>query len=222
MKTHLPLSRRPVVAFTLLELMVVALTLFLLALLVLPNIQHYDGRVRATRIDCVNRLKQVGLAFRLWAGDNGDRYPMYVSVTNGGAMEYVSNGLVAPIFGVMSNELGTPKLLLCRADEERDFATNWNSLSDANVSYFICLTTTNNANPALWLAGDRNLTNGTARVRGVLTVPTNSVVGWTRAMHNLQGNVCSADGSVQQLTAAGLQASFRTQSVSPLRLLMPQ
>lgn len=222
MKTRLPLSRRPLVAFTLLELMVVALTLFLLALLVLPNIQHYGGRYPATRIRCVTNLKQVGLSFLVWTGDNGNRYPMYVPVTNGGAMELVADGLVAPIFGVMSNELGTPKMLFCPADAERALATTWNSFHDANVSYFVSLSATNNADPAMWLAGDRNLTNGTARVRGVLTVPTNSVVGWTRAMHNLQGNVCFADGSVQQLSAAELPASLRTQSVSPLRLLMPQ
>ena len=34
---------------------------------------------KAQRINCVNNLKQVGLAFRIWEGDNNDKYPMAVS-----------------------------------------------------------------------------------------------------------------------------------------------
>ena len=34
---------------------------------------------KAQRINCVNNLKQDGLAFRIWEGDNGDKYPMAVS-----------------------------------------------------------------------------------------------------------------------------------------------
>jgi hypothetical protein len=41
---------------------------------------------RPLRIECVNNLKQIGLAYRLWAEDNGGKFPMEISVTNGGTM----------------------------------------------------------------------------------------------------------------------------------------
>jgi len=85
-----------------------------------------DGRpAYAPRINCANNLKQVGLAFRTWAIDNDGRFPMQVSVTNGGTMELVSSGLVFPHFQVMSNELSTPKILFCRADTQRTNANNF-------------------------------------------------------------------------------------------------
>ena len=36
---------------------------------------------------CENNLKQVGLAYTIWAEDNGGKYPMQLSETNGGTME---------------------------------------------------------------------------------------------------------------------------------------
>ena len=76
---------------------------------------------KAQKINCTNNLKQVGLSFRIWEGDNDDKYPQAVSSTAGGASEYVAhgNGTVTPtapsaydagmVFMVMSNELSTPE-----------------------------------------------------------------------------------------------------------------
>src|ERR1039458_4587689 len=58
---------------------------------------------RSTEIQCVNNLKQIGLAFRIWEGDNGDKLPMQVPVRKGGAKELVVKGNVAACFQVMSN-----------------------------------------------------------------------------------------------------------------------
>ena len=33
------------------------------------------AKKKAQKINCINNLKQVGLAFRIWEGDNGDKYP---------------------------------------------------------------------------------------------------------------------------------------------------
>jgi prepilin-type N-terminal cleavage/methylation domain-containing protein len=219
MKTHLQILNRTPVAFTLLELMVV---IALLAILVaLMPCSASSSKTRAQRINCVNNLKQVGLSFRLWAGDNGDKYPMAVSTNVGGTMELVAAGAIYPHFTAMSNELGTPKIIRCPSDD-RNSATNFTSLSDSNISYFVCLNATNELNPDMWLAGDRNLTNGSALVQGALMVPTNSPAGWTEKLHKLQGNLALADGSVQQLTSQRLRELLRSQTDSPLRLAMPQ
>jgi hypothetical protein len=63
----------------------------------------------------VNNLKQIGLAVRVWALDNQDIYP-----TN---------------FICMSNELNTPKILVCPADTNRVSADSFSTFTDANCSY---------------------------------------------------------------------------------------
>ncbi|PYI81079.1 MAG: hypothetical protein DME26_20480 [Verrucomicrobia bacterium] len=70
---------------------------------------------KAKRIQCVNNLKQVGLAARIWASDHQDALPTD--------------------FVTMSNELSTPKLLLCPADTARKAAYNWQEFGGNSVSY---------------------------------------------------------------------------------------
>ena len=76
-----------------------------------------EAKQRAERIQCVNNLKQVGLAMRVWAGDNGEKYP---------------TSLV-----VMSNELSTVKILICPSDTARKDYTklSFSQFQDSMTSY---------------------------------------------------------------------------------------
>lgn len=88
-----------------------------------------------------NNLKQIGLAFRIWEGDNGDQYPFNVSQAKGGVKELCktdSNGFEknpAAVFMVMSNELSTPRILVCPNDPQKQAATDFSSLTADNISY---------------------------------------------------------------------------------------
>src|SRR6266478_5107680 len=103
--------------FKLIELLLVVLGLGILASFVLPQLARRNAR--SSRISCANNLKQVGLSFRTWSLDNNDRYPAQVSVTNGGTMELVESGQAWVHFLVMSNELSTPRILMCPEEPDR-------------------------------------------------------------------------------------------------------
>jgi competence protein ComGC len=192
-------------ALTRTEAIVVIATLAVLFALLLPALVTvgHDGR---QRISCVNDLKQVGIAFRLWEGDHNGKYPMAVSVTNGGALELIAMGNVAVCFQVMSNEVNTPKILLCPADTHRVWTANFSTLNNSNISYFVNPDAVE-AYPQMVLDGDDNLTVGGVRVRpGILNLWTNATMGWTKERHHGGGNIGLADGSVQQITSDGLNS----------------
>jgi len=91
-----------------------------------------DPRTRAQSITCINNLKQIGLAARIYANDNGDVFP--------------------PSWLAMTNELVTPKVLVCPADRARPVAPDWASFSPANVSYNLLNAGGDEANPHVVLA----------------------------------------------------------------------
>jgi len=208
-------------AMTLIEVLMVLAVLMILAAVFLPALlqprPHY-----AYRIQCVNNLKQVGLATRVWEGDNNDKYPTAVSVTNGGAMELMTGPNAWKNFQVMSNELSTPKVLLCPRETDRDrfLATNFLHLNNSNLSFFVGIDAAETNVNAL-LSGDHNITNGIAIKNGLLGLTTNRPAGWTAEMHNTVGNLCLADGSVQQVSIAGLQNAVATTGMITNVLNMP-
>jgi prepilin-type N-terminal cleavage/methylation domain-containing protein len=106
-----PQSKSEREAFTLIELLIVIGILVILAFLFLPSTS--STRTRAPRTECENNLKEVGVAFRTWAIDGGDGFPMYDPTNSGGTEELIVSGQVFVHFRPMSNELRTPKILVC-------------------------------------------------------------------------------------------------------------
>lgn len=180
------------------------------------------ARQTSGSICCNCNLKNIGLSFRVWEGDRGDKYPMQTSVTNGGTME-LANGSNAWInFAVMSNELATPKILICPADKTRFYATNFTTdFNNSKVSYFVSLDANDNQ-PEMFLSGDENFAVGGVPVKpGLLELSTNIYVTWTTTRHEFIGNIGLADGSVQQITTTNLEQAIQNTGVATNRLAIP-
>ena len=205
-------------AFTFVGLLIIIALLAILAAMLLPALAK--AKQRAQRINCVNNLKQCAISFMIWAGDNGDRFPMSVPATQGGTMEWVDGGNAFRHFQVMSNELNTPKILICPSDT-RSVVYRFRELENQNLSYFVGLDATNTLPQGL-LTGDRNVTNGLAPQRTVLALRADRPAGWTPAIHVGQGNIGLTDGSVQQVTKTGLQSLLQSTGNRNNRIALPE
>jgi hypothetical protein len=73
------------------------------------------ARDRARSIACVNNLKMLGLAVRVWAVDHNETLP--------------------PDLLTLTNEIGSPKLLTCPGDTGRTAAAHWATFTPAALSY---------------------------------------------------------------------------------------
>ena len=183
-----------------------------IALITKEKITTTAAKARATRIQCVGHLRQVGLAFQMFAEDHHGKYPMQVSVKDGGSMEFAAGGNAFRHFQTVSNELVLAKVLRCPADKLRKSA-DWHSLTNDNISYFVGLDAVS-GKPGYLLSGDRNITNQTAAGGSILYLSTNAVAGWTDELHNTKGNILFADGRVEQLDDLRLQQALLTHGSS--------
>jgi hypothetical protein len=206
---------------TLIELIVVVFILGVFAVIILPRLMN-PKPLHVLGITCVNNLKQIGLATRVWEGDNSDKYPTQVSVTNGGSMEYITGPNVFRHLQVMSNELSTPKVVFCpdESDRNRFLATNFQVFCNSNTSFFFGVDATETI-PGAFLVGDRNLTNGLPLKNSVMELTTNQSPCWTKELHKTYGNIGLADGSVQQVYSTNLQAMLEHSGLATNRLQMP-
>jgi hypothetical protein len=216
------ISFRHEAALTRLDVLVLIALFLIVGFLLLGSFAQPEPGRKVQHINCVNNLKQVGLAYRIWEGDNNDNYPMGVSVTNGGAMEMVQAGNAVISYLVMSNELSTPKILYCPKDRTRITATRFGDLSNSNLSYFAGAEVKKDDDPKLILSGDCNFEMDRKPVGpGLVSFGTNEPIAWQTNRHGKSGNLGFAVGSVQSATQAGLRAYVVETGVATNRWAIP-
>jgi len=194
-------SSRRVSGFTLVEMLVVIAIIGLLAALLLPAL--VQGKARAKRIECVGDLKEIGLAYHLFANDHGGKYPTQVSTNDSGALEFVTAGYQVPsgIFYFsykfvlpLSASLASPKLFACPSDLGRSASANFSGFNNTNLSFDVGLPTDAN-NPAVILAADCGLPARATNGGTLRYLPAPNWQQWSGA-HGQSGNILFADGHV--------------------------
>ena len=124
-------------ATALIELLIVLATLVVLAGLLVPHL--IIGRERATRLNCVDQLKELGLGARMWSNEHDKSFAWQVSTNDRGSLEFARSSNAAQLFIPMSNHLKSTRILACPSDRARTPAYSMGSLSNTNISYFIGL-----------------------------------------------------------------------------------
>jgi hypothetical protein len=98
-------------AFSQIELLAIISVVVTLAVVAL--IFFCRSHFRASRIGCVNQLKNIGLAYRVLAADHNGDFPFRLSPANDGTIGF-ENDIVRQ-FLALTNELSTPSVLVCPA-----------------------------------------------------------------------------------------------------------
>jgi hypothetical protein len=125
--------RSPDSGFTRVELLACLVTVALLGLVVLPLVA--GTKPDSARAVCANNLRQIGIALQRWGNDHDDHVPWLVAQANGGTRYLPKTATPWFEFIALSNELSSPRLLVCPLDTDskiaEDFTTGPRGLANS-------------------------------------------------------------------------------------------
>lgn len=216
-------------AFTRADLLAIVVTLAMGVFAVLPALGQ--AKAKSRRVQCLSNQEGIGRAFRQFAFDHQNRFPMQVSTNEGGSAEYLGSQNTAGAvdtwrhFWALRNELSTHRILICPTDLGRYEPTDWDDFAwrvtakNGAISYGVG-TGAQPGNPRMLLIADRSMVGrvGTLNIEfnsraTRLNLGTNAqalaTLSWdARGMHQAAGNITRADGTVHLLTSERLRAAL--------------
>jgi competence protein ComGC len=231
-------------AFTRLECLLCVVAVMLLVSVAVPSLA--STRNRSQRAICVDNLRLIGQGMQLWGVDHDNQYSWQVNAFEGGTRPASGAKPAAAWyeFSFLSNQLVTPKILVCPSDtvRARNAADTWGN--STNGGYFNAKYRDNATSyainvhcflgdPKSPVCSDRNLrvdsllsgacSLGFNNIYQILPFPT-SIAAWTNAIHGLTGNILTAEGSVLQIPDSGLKpylSSVLTEDNGAFHIIVP-
>lgn len=209
--------------FTLIELLVVIAIIAILAALLLPALSGAKKKGKAAQ--CINNLREIGVAFRLWANDNNEQFPWMVPTADGGSGWFITPDDWTDNYRAASNELVTPKILVCLTDKNKtvplglatpgsgskkasaaaaSVQTAWSKLDgNKHISYFLGLDA-HESKPQTILAGDSGVSSGFGGPDYTFSGNNGSSIdiSFDTTMHEGSGHIVLSDASVHHVTTA--------------------
>lgn len=173
-------------SFTLIELLVVISVISLLAGML--GVHLATARERARRIQCLNNLRQFGLAIKQYSLDNGELFPDNTSGSDNTVSDHVK---------LISNAVGNAaQIFRCPSDLPKTLTNQLTSITDGNISYSYVRRLNDNMTIDTPLACERALTG---QVDNQLLTNLAGVAWATTAPHKHEGG---------NILYAGAQASW--------------
>jgi type II secretory pathway pseudopilin PulG len=229
-----PASRRH--AFTRLELLACLAGVALLVALALPALATSQSRSQVAQ--CLNNLRLIGRGVQMWGADHVNQPPWRTPISQGGSfIPTTKPGNAWFEYSYLSNELVTPRILACPADDGLAVASTWNQYVSAPfrnfaTSYTLSMHTLTEFSVSP-LSTDRNIRFSAgvglcsfASVANVVTIdPLDSSVAWTNGVHGVQGNLVLVDGTALTITDQELREAFvasKNENGVPGHLLRPR
>jgi len=172
--------------FSLVEILVVMAIITILAAMLLPWLHATHEKARRTK--CLTNLKQIGLALRMYSGDNGEQYPSAPD----------TDGTTLESFGLLTNSyLRSYGSWLCPTDTSLVAGSPTTPFTADNVSYaYNGFGLSEKVQADTPLVADRSNAIGGGGIRG--TQPYNGTSfdnSWTHKGHG--GHVLFAGGHAQ-------------------------
>jgi len=218
-------TQRPGQAFTRVDLMAALGAAAVAVLALLPATAHqWQASEHAV---CVNNLRQVGRAVHLWTHDREGQAPSRVHVNTGGLMSHPLAGNIWVQFAWLSNQLQTPRVLVCPADPRKKAASDFGGSTDGGfanpgfrnnaVSYTLG-TDAGFTLPQSWLSTDRHLRSDGRAACGASLLSAVNLFSWklhtnqplwSNEIHGAWGNVLHFDGRVSTPADPGASTTLQ-------------
>jgi len=178
--------------------------------------------VHPSRSLCMNNLRITGIALLMYAEDNHGKFPIRVSITNGGTMEYLDRNETFPHYQKLSADTNLLRFLVCPADKTRKSAPSFGTLTDTNISYSLNADLSSHNPAQSIMTSDRYLqVNGQPVRHGTLALTTNMDITWTPEFHSGGGVLGFADGHMEFCRSSNLNFLIQRQGLATNRFSVP-